>query len=268
MKKNVVLIIVGLAVLFIVILLAFFINDKQLDLKSEEVTKLYSYLGEIDIYHCGGLNQYSKETTSYEDLSNENKMCIAYYALDNNKISNLKANVTTTSKENVNICEIGEGIRLITEEGEECAYQTIAKKDLENIYQKVYGKNLPEEKSFYISENKACYLENDNFYCGEGETYMYSLTAESSIYRLLNKAILKRNDDITITDYYLRVSNNKCYQSNNNDEEITACSNELAKNDDITIDSEFVMKYGAIYEHTYKQDKNGNHYWYKSQLKS
>ena len=73
--------------------------------------------------------------------------------------------------------------------------------------------------------------------------------------------------DIVITDYYLRISENKCYSSNNVDSEITACSKILKDNPDTTINSEFVQEYGTLYEHTFKKNSSGTNYWYSSNLK-
>ena len=51
-KRNITIILAAvLAILSIYMLIA----DKDLSIKSKEVTMLYDYLGEVDIYHCGGL---------------------------------------------------------------------------------------------------------------------------------------------------------------------------------------------------------------------
>lgn len=266
MKKRAV-IILGVILVIIVVILVIFLGDKNLDLESNTVKNLYSYLGEVDIYHCGGLNQYSGDEVTYDSLSTENKMCMAYYELNEKDIIEKNVDFTSINDNDIKICEIGEGIRIAAKEGEsKCSYQSFSKSTLENAYKKIYGKSLPDEEQFYISSNEACYLEGENYYCGEAETFIYSLTPEATIYRLVNKAVEKMNDDIVITDYYLRISDNKCYSSSNSDDEISSCSAELT-NDNINIDSEFVSKYGAIYEHTYKKDANDNYYWYSSNLK-
>ena len=90
---------------------------------------------------------------------------------------------------------------------------------------------------------------------------------EATVYRLIDKAVEKLNNDIVITDYYLRLSDNKCYPSNTNSDEITECSDVLKNNDDLEIDSEFIYKYGSVYKHVFKLDNDGNYYWYSSDLK-
>ena len=96
---------------------------------------------------------------------------------------------------------------------------------------------------------------------------MVSLTPEATIYRLMNKAVEKMNGDIVISDYYLRISDNKCYSSNSSNSEISACSTIITDNPNEEITSEFVLEHGSIYEHTFKQDKDGNYYWYSSNLR-
>ena len=267
MKKKVVFV-VGIVVAIVIILLVILLGDKHLDLNSDEVVTLYSYLGEVDVNHCGGLNQYAGEEVTYESISNGNKLCIAYYELnDDDKVSETH-DVTTTNDNDISICEIGEGTRFVASEGEDvCNYEVISKTVLENIYKKVYGQDLPSDEEFYINSNVACYLNGDNYYCGEAETFVQSLTPEAIVYRLMNSAIEKMNGDIVISDYYLKISDNKCYSSNSFDDEISVCSSEFDENNNLEIDAEFVQEYGSLYEHTFKVDDNGSYYWYSSNLK-
>ena len=269
MKKYVVLFI-GVVLVAFIISCVIFMGDHELDLNSKEVTTLYSYLGEVDVYHCGGLNQYTKEEVTYDDISTNNKLCQAYYATNKDNIENRKSNTTTTNDQDIDICEVGDNIRLAALEGENtCSYQIISEDDLNKAYHNVYGTDIPKEDntSFNITATKSCYLEEGEYYCGDAENYTWTLRPEATIYRLPAKATKKMNGDIVITDYYLRISENKCYSSNNTDSEITACSNALSENPDTTIDSEFVQEYGTLYEHTFKKNSNGTNYWYSSNIK-
>lgn len=269
MKKYVVLFIGVILVAFIISCIIF-MGDHELDLNSEEVSTLYSYLGEVDVYHCGGLNQYMGEEITYDDISTSNKLCQAYYATKKDNIQQEESNTTTTNDQDVAICEVGDSIRLAADENKNsCSYQIIKKEDLNKAYNNVYGTNIPEEDntSFNIGATESCYLEEGEYYCGNAETFTWSLRPESTIYRLLNKAVKKMNGDVIITDYYLRISENKCYSSNDADSELTACSKALSENPNTTIDSEFVQKYGTLYEHTFKKKSNGTNYWYSSNIK-
>lgn len=260
--------ILGVVVAVVVVLLVIFLGDKPLDMQSDEITNLYSYLGEVDVNRCGGLNQYSGEEVTYDTISNEHKLCMAYYHLADEEITQDQIDVTSTNDNDVSVCEVGEGIKLVAEEGEDtCHYQIINQNDLAVAYQNIYGQKLPDDESFYINGTDACYLNGEDYYCGEAETFVVSLTPESTIYRLMNKAVEKMNGDIVITDYYLRISDNKCYSSNTTEEEISACSSALSENENLEIDATFVQEHGMLYEHTFKQDSNGNYYWYSSNLK-
>lgn len=267
MKKQ---IIGGIGVLFvlIIILLIIFLGDKNLDTQSTQIKELYNYLGEVDIYHCGGLNSYSGTEVNYDTIKNENKLCMAYYALDENSISLSTAAVSSKNDNDISLCMVGEGTTLAAEEGDEdCDYQIIAASDLAKSYEKIYGEEIPDDKSFYINDSDACYLDGEYYYCGNAETFVFSLMPEATVYRLIDKAVEKLNNDIVITDYYLRLSDNKCYPSNTNSDEITECSDVLKNNDDLEIDSEFIYKYGSVYKHVFKLDNDGNYYWYSSDLK-
>ena len=108
MKKKV-LVVLGIVVVIIVIFLVIFLGDKPLKLDDPQVTELYSYLGEVDIYHCGGLNSYTGDEVKYDTLSNNNKLCVAYYKLDDKQIKSDSHEVTTKNDNDIEICEIGEG---------------------------------------------------------------------------------------------------------------------------------------------------------------
>ena len=102
MKKKVVMvgsIVVVIALLFLV----FFLGNRPLDLKSDEITTLYSYLGDVNINICGGLNQYTGDEVTYDSLSNNNKLCLAYYKLNNNQIVEDVSEITKTNEINAEI---------------------------------------------------------------------------------------------------------------------------------------------------------------------
>ena len=108
--------IIGIVIIVVVILLVIFLGDKRLDLESDQVQTLYTYLGEVDVNRCGGLNAYIGEVVIYVTISNENKLCMAYYALSDDEKSSESTEVTTTNENDINLCEIGEGIRLASDE--------------------------------------------------------------------------------------------------------------------------------------------------------
>lgn len=262
-SSNKTVLIISIGILIILIIVSFFLlKDKTLDLNGREVTELYQILGTEDIYHCGGLNVYDENAVTLKDLEQKNTLCMAYYNSENLKSETLK--VTEKNKNKEDICRLGENVTFLANK-KTCKYYKISKDELNNNYEKLYGEKINEYKDFSISSNETCFLEGDYYYCGEGETYTYSLSPETTIYRLLNKAQKQVNGDVTIYDYYLKISDNKCYISNNNLED-SECSEELKKQKEVKINEEFVKKYGKLYKHSYKKNNNST-YWIKSEPK-
>jgi len=260
-KKKIILILA--AICAVVALISRTKINKNLELNSKEVTDLYHYLGEVDINHCGGLITYSNKSISYSELNNENRLCMAYYQLENNKKEE-KISDSTDKKEEIKICKVGENTTLVANEEEKCPYTTFQKDDLNKAYKSIYGKNMDEDSTFYISNKEACYREGDTYYCGTAETFTYYFAPETTIYRLMNKAIKNHKGEIILYDYFLKISDNKCYATNSS-EESEDCSKALENQKEIN--SEFIKKYGTIYKHTFKKDANNNYYWYKTELK-
>ena len=60
-KKNKNYTLVAVILVVLVLVLSFVLSDKKLDLESDEIGTLYKYLGEVDVYHCGGLIAYSDD---------------------------------------------------------------------------------------------------------------------------------------------------------------------------------------------------------------
>ncbi len=268
-KKNIITI---LAVIILVILIVFIVlfQDKKLDVTSKEVTELYKTLGEVDINKCGGLITYSDKAITANDLDINNRLCRAYYSLNDNQINTQVEKSSKTNSNGIKICKIGESTTLATtnENETECEYQIIEKSKLKESYKNIYGSDIEEEDKFYISDKEICIKEGEVYYCGNAENYNVSIAPDSTIYRIIDKAIEKTSGELIIYDYFLKISNNICYSTNTNNE-VKECSNEIKKKD-LTNDDEaikIVKKYGSIYKHTFKKDSNKSHYWYKSELK-
>lgn len=270
MKKKNIILAIAIIVLALLLIFVVFLGEKKLDIASNKVTNLHNSLGEVDINKCGGLITYSDKTITENDLEVENRLCKAYHNIKSEDITSEIIKSTEKNKNNIKICKVGESTTLTTtnELETECDYQIIEEKALKQAYKEIYGNEIPNQDSFYISDKEVCYKEGEKYYCGNAENYKISIAPETSIYRIINKAIEKINGEIVIYDYFLKISNNMCYSKNNN-EENKECSEEL-KNIDLTKDEEtisLVKKYGAVYKHTFKKDKNKNHYWYKTELK-
>lgn len=261
-KKFVPLILFILVVLLVIVVF-FLVGDKKLDFESKEVTKLYSYLGEVDIYRCGGLNVYNgKELITRADLSDDNTFCNSYYNLNDEDLNILEVKSTGTGKNKV--CKVGDNTFIPDENSNNCTYKEITKKDLNNAYQKIYGEEISKYiDKFSISDSEVCYLKGETYSCGNTGTYTYSIGTNATVYRIINKAIKTYNGKIIISDYYLRVADNACYTTTENNNEIKDCSEALK--DIEKVDAEFIMKYGKLYKHTFEKDSNDNYYWEKTE---
>ena len=262
--KNIIPIIIVI-IIGLIILATFLLSDKDLDINSSKITELYSYLGETDIYHCGGLNTYKNEAITLDNIKNEDALCMAYYQVKNSKDEAKKA--TNTNVNDNKTCKIGKSTTLIADEKtQKCAYKTFTKKDLNDAYNNLYNQDIKNyEKMFYISEEEACYLEGETYYCGTSETYTYYLCPNATIYRAITKAKEQLNGDIVIYDYFLRVSeDNKCYKTNDQDNENTDCTKALAKTKKVT--KELLLDNGTMYKHIFHKTPSG-YAWVKSEQK-
>lgn len=263
MKKKKLIYIILAVVCVVVLLIAHLLSGKKLDMESEQVKELYSYLGEVDIYHCGGLNTYSDKTITKSEISPDNLLCMAYYNLTEKKKETVESK--EKNKNGDKICKVGENITFAADDDESnCNYNVIKTSELSASYKDIYGEEIVEYKDFEITSDKKCFLEEDTYYCGTTETFTYSITPQSTVYRLMKKAVKELNGDIIIYDYFLKDSAGKCYSKNSYTEENEECTNALK---DATIDKDFLKKYASTYKHTYKKDENGNYYWLKSEVK-
>ena len=266
MKKNKKKFIFGAVFCIFILILVICLSDKKMDLESNIITKLYGYLGEVDIYHCGGLITYNEKATNKDNLKNENKLCMAYYLLDSKDKTEDSVNVSGKNQNDTKICKVGENTTITTSsENDTCNYSKFSKNSLNKTYKTIYGEEISSSEPFYISSGTACYLEGDTYYCGTAETFTYSLATNATIYRLKSKAVKKINGDIEIYDYFLKVSEDGCYLSNDTDTVSNNCTKALKDNK--KIDAFFVKKYGSVYKHTFKKSSKDNYYWVKSELK-
>lgn len=235
----------------------FVIKGKELDIESEEVKKLYHYLGEENESHCNELSVYKDKIVTKDDISLENKLCLAYFETENKEIGELP--ITGSNKNKAKICKKGE--ITFTSDDNTCHYTKVSKEELNNNYKTIYGEDISEFKTFYIDSKTACHLKGDYYLCGGAETYSFSISAPTDVYRVLTKAI-KKGEEIILTDYYLKISNGKCYT--NESSENSDCTKAIENNE---IDVAFVKKYGAEYEHVFKNEKNTPYHWVKSYRK-
>lgn len=235
------------------------IKNNKLDINSELVKTLYSYLGEIEIEHCGGLTTYSEGTINSHDLSLENKLCMAYYKNNNKQSGTLE--ITKINENKNKICKEGDITLVADSESNRCSYTKVNKNDLNQAYKQIYGEEINSYQTFNIASDSACYEKGEEYICGNSETFSYSLSPSTTIYRLLTKAT-ENKDEIILTDYFLKISDNKCFIANEGTTENEKCSTNLK--DAGNIDSEFILQNGTKYEHIFKKNSDDTYYWYQS----
>lgn len=268
-NKKIITILVAICGIALIIAL-FLLGDKNLDINSNEITELYSKLGEVDINHCGGLFTYGDEDISLDNANKEYTLCMAYHQIKKEDIAKKKADVTGKNESKTNICKIGETTLSTEDNKTECEYEEFDVKKLEEAYNGLYGSKISEGDSFYTSTSTACYKEGEKYICGEAETYKIAISPESNIYRVINKAIKKLNGTIIIEDTYLKISNKACYTKPGVKDKNEECSKFLEDKDINALDEDTIInlvnKYGTKYEHTFKEN-NKNHYWFETKIK-
>ncbi|MCM1053519.1 MAG: hypothetical protein NC483_06065 [Ruminococcus sp.] len=263
MKEKNIFPFIAVICIFLIVITSLIVKDKRISLDSEEIKTLYSYLGEVDTYHCGGLKSYNGTEVTLNNLNKDDALCMAYHNLEENKKSREETSITNKNDSDIEVCKISDEVTIVAnEDSDKCSYYTFSKDELNESYQKMYGEKIKDYINFYISSNEKCFVDGDTYYCGNAETYNYSIGSDATIYRMLNKAIKKNNGEIVIYDYFLKVMNNTCYKTASNANVDSECTENLKDN----IDKDFVEKYGTLYKHTFKKDKNGNYYWFKSDM--
>lgn len=241
-----------------------FINGKQIKVNDKLIIDLYSYLGENDLTYCDGLMTYQKGKTTYADLDEPKKLCNALASL---YLSDQAKLIQIDKKKKNNVCQIGDSEQIVfatdNYEDEVCSVYRLNKEEVLKRYQQIYNQDIKNYEAIQINNSNICYPDGEYYYCGLSETYTVTVGSVPKTYRNIKKAIQK-DDIIKITDYFLKIENDKCYQDYANDLENDECSKITNKDQ---IDYKFLKKYGTVYEHTFKKSQNGTYYWVETESK-
>ena len=259
-KINMVILVVILFVAIVGLILYFTLNGKKLDTNSTQINELYSYLGSNDLEVCNGLSIYSEKEINYDNIDNNIRICNAYSLLDIDETSIVKIDKT---KKN-NTCSINENIKFATDNYEDdiCTITKVESEKINEQYKKMYGKEIENYEQFQLNPTTICYYDEEGYYyCGLSESFTYTIGAEPQTYRTIKKAN-KKDDEIIIFDYFMKVINNECFTTYDGDNKNNNCSNIF--NEDTNVDYDFLKKYGTLYKHTFKES-NGSYYWVKSE---
>lgn len=247
-----------LAIITIVLVVIVVINIGTLDPDSDKVKELHNYFSTDDLSQCDGLFTYTDKLITYDDLENETRACLAYHK---SNLKKAKEEVYKPSKKETT-CKVNGMVFKVDEDTNECVVTKIDKNTIDSTYKKIYGKEIKDIESFKIDNFNICYLYEDNYYCGLSETYTYTIGSESTIYRVINKAVEKRNS-IIIYDFYIKINNDNCYYTYTTNSQNEKCSEKYAKNSKINY--KFMKKYGTKYKHIYNKAKDGTYYWVSSE---
>ncbi len=259
MKKS----LKGILIVVIVIAIAiggyFLFKENTLKTDSSEVKELYSFLGSNDLSICNGLMIYSDKEINVDNLSEQDKLCIAYSLIDSAKISNLK--ITPEKKEEK--CNVAENIDFPIDDKDAnmCNITKFTAQDIKDNYKKIYNKELVDLSSFNYDIRYICKSDGDFYYCGSLEEFTITVGSEPRVYRSIEKAV-EKNNTIEIYDYFLRVINKECYSDYVTEIKKDKCT---SKFDEGKVNYKFLKKYGTYYKHTYIKDSNGNYHWSKSE---
>ncbi len=248
-----------IVILIIIIIITIFCLKKD-HVNQDIIDEYYTFLGSNDLTLCNGLIAYDSLEVTKDLIEDTDKVCNSYLNLASEKIAKVK--VDKNAKKNN--CTY-EKFTFATDNYEEdyCTIEKIAITDLKNEYNLIYNEEIGDLKDFYIDENKVCHYRNDYYYCGLAETFSYSLMAKPNVYRSIKKTV-EQGDIIYIYDLFLKTKEEKCYNSFNSDEENAECSKKYAQKGEINY--RLLKKYGTLYRHTFKLNKEtGKYYWYASQ---
>lgn len=261
-KKNIIIVLIGVIILVIIVVIIFMFKSKSLNPESDDIIKIYNYLGTNDLEICNGLYAYDENEVNYDTLDNKWRICNAYNNLNVGEETVIK--IDKTKKDNN--CSVGENITFATDNynSDVCTISKVSSEEVNSEYKKIYGRDIENYETFDYNDTTICYYEDDYYYCGLKESYTTTIGAEPSTYRSIQKAV-QNDDEIIIYDYFLKVVNNECLTSFTGNTKNDECSTDY--NEDTKINYSYLKKYGTRYKHTFKKSGD-DYYWVKSEPSS
>lgn len=260
-KRSDNLLIVMLIILIVIPIIMFFvrlINGKNLKIDNELVVELHNFFNTEDLGLCGGLFNYSEEKIKYDDISIETKKCLAYQKAD---IKNIEEE-TYNSDKGKNTCTQEDMIFRTDENSNKCTITKIDRNIIDDTFKKLFGKDIKDNDSVKVDNSHICYVKDDYYYCGLSETITYVIGAESTIYKVIQKAVEKSNT-VEIYDYFVKINENTCYKTYTTATENSNCTEEYKNNQNINYS--FMKKYATRYKHVFKKIDKDTYYWLSSE---
>ena len=228
-------------------------ENEAKELTETEVADLYAILKRNKDGYGGTINEFFKESkVTYNDLSTFFKYFLTWKSLDLKPISKtFHSKISTANMNDINKYDTiddflkseyeSKGIPVTYPNG--TIYNTNYE-EVASAYKKIFGsdKNVPLEdaETFYLS----CYVRNNDYLCMAMDAGGGLESANE--FKFVNAA--KQNNTITI--YNLIVAESKLIE------------------DKINIDNlsdKNWQKYGKKYKSVFKEDSDGNYYWYSTE---
>lgn len=257
--KILTILIILFVVVTITLIMVWISRSNNLDTNSTLVTDLHNYFSTEDLNNCDGLFTYTEGKVEYEDINSETRVCLAFH----------KANKKDTETEVLNAdkkknkCTNDDMVFKIDDDNNnKCTVTKIKKSVINDSYKKIYGKDMDKTNEFRIDNLNVCYLEDEYYYCGLSETYIYTLGSESTIYRVIKKAE-EKSSNIIIYDYFIKINEKTCFKNYTTATINEECTDKYSNNKDV--DYKFMKKYGTEYKHIFKKATDGSYYWVSSE---
>ena len=209
-NNTVFLILIAVAVVvFLVLVVLKIINRHNLDVDSKLVTSLHNTFSTEDLGNCEVLLNYSEEKVEYDKIDSETRLCLAY---QKSEIPEKLETITYDKVKKKNICEEDGMVFRANDETEKCVVQKVKKDIIDNTYKNIFGKDIEENESFKVDSDSICFLKDNYYYCGDSEVVTYTFGNESTIYRVIQKAV-EKGSEIEIYDYFIKVNDKICYKN-------------------------------------------------------
>ena len=236
----------------------------SVNIEDKEITELYSYISNDNINKCEGLIFYTDKKVTKDDLTDSQKVCLAFLKTNDKKSE--KVIINKDKKNKTCTLDKSKGMKFATDnyEKEKCTIQKYDSSIFASKYETIFNEKISKIDSFVLDGSNICYLKDNYYYCGLSETFSFTIGNESFAYRIINKATEKGKDEIIIYDYFIKINNDKCYSSFTSLNEIKKCSKKY--DSDEKINYKFIKKYGTKYKHVFKKINNNNYYsWISSE---
>ena len=247
-----------LTITTIVMLIIGVFGKDNLDGNDKLISKLHGYFNSDDLSNCEGLFNYSDRLINYDSVDSETRVCLAYQKAKIKKIEK----GTIKAEKDADTCSYKGLVFRTDEKGKKCSYKKIKREVIDESYKMLFGKEIEGNDSFRIDNLNICYLKDDYYYCGLSETFTYTISSESMIYRVVNKAEEKGNS-IVIYDYFAKIKDDECYSNYTTASINQKCSDKYSSKRKVNY--KFLKKYGTEYKHIYQKANDGSYYWVSSE---